>query len=430
MHDPVFFFTELDESRRPKGSRDPVGLEPIWSQAGRKLVGNLTTVTRSLDNFILTLLGFAVAARGSGGQTNGVEPDSPLFYLRFERFEQLAAWGRVAFERSDVIGTRMIAARNDARNGGTVAIGAGAAARILGDQRRSGLWGLYSSALMGTKLIDTKRKLTPQGFRLVKPFLDRYLSPAMGTLRACMDNPALTIDVDPATLDVGPLLDSHGRDELAAHLLRDGDGDMQQAIYEQVRSPNFAQIEKVGVLFRTLASDPASQPKLAAYARNVIQLERMLVVVAAAFDFLLGPQLRSLKQVVQRFVDAGWGEPSVWSALTPPENEFRRIFTGVWQRRVDQLYRVVGHLHAGAIAEFIYALLDFHAGIMRERGGPAWVYIDESGAMRGIMGEQRALPEPRSLLGRWSNDYFIGAFISLLRSTSAHAASVDHEVAA
>jgi hypothetical protein len=82
MQAPAYFFTDLDESLRPKGSRDPIGLEPIWSQVGRRLVGNLTTVTRSLDNFIVTLVGFAVAAN-TDSPSNPVEPGSAEFYLRF-----------------------------------------------------------------------------------------------------------------------------------------------------------------------------------------------------------------------------------------------------------------------------------------------------------------------------------------------------------
>ncbi len=43
------FFTALDPDSRIKGSRDPLGFEVIWTALGREIIGNLTTVTRSVS---------------------------------------------------------------------------------------------------------------------------------------------------------------------------------------------------------------------------------------------------------------------------------------------------------------------------------------------------------------------------------------------
>ncbi|WP_442809183.1 hypothetical protein [Trinickia soli] len=413
MQAPEFFFTDLDESRRPKGSRDPLGLEPIWSQVGRRLVGNLTTVTRSLDNFIVTLVGFAVAANAHS-PSHAIEAGSAEFYLRFERFEQLAAWARFAGKQPDVIGTRIIAERNQARNGGTVEVGPGPAARILGDQRRSGLWGLYSSALMGTGLVDTKRALTPEGRRLVEPFLQCYRSSKLETFRNHMEDRRRTIQVLPEEIDLHAVLHGSGRLALAERLLRDGGGQMQQAIYRFAHTEVFAGVKGPQDLFAALAAYKGSpDPALPAYAQTVIELERMLVVVAGAFDFLLGPQPRLLDDVAALFISKGWGDSKVWSSLSSIEPQFRAKFTDVWRQRVDKLCEAVGHLTGGGIPEFIRGLLAFHADVMKDRGGPAWVSLDAHGSIRGIMGEMRALPRPQELLPSWNNDYFVGAFVAL-----------------
>ena len=52
------FITLLDDRARPEGSRDPLGFELVWSYFGRKVVGNLTTITSSIENFAVALLGF------------------------------------------------------------------------------------------------------------------------------------------------------------------------------------------------------------------------------------------------------------------------------------------------------------------------------------------------------------------------------------
>ena len=46
----------LFDDRRPKGSRDSIGMEAIWTFMGRTVMGNLTTVTSNLESFIVALL--------------------------------------------------------------------------------------------------------------------------------------------------------------------------------------------------------------------------------------------------------------------------------------------------------------------------------------------------------------------------------------
>ena len=52
------YLSLLDERLKPKGSRDPMGFEQVWTKFGRQVVGNLTTITNSLENFAAALLGF------------------------------------------------------------------------------------------------------------------------------------------------------------------------------------------------------------------------------------------------------------------------------------------------------------------------------------------------------------------------------------
>ncbi|MCA9647328.1 MAG: hypothetical protein KC492_41850, partial [Myxococcales bacterium] len=53
----MHFLTEIDPRAAVTGSRDPLGLQPIWSALGRELVGNLTTVTTSVRGFTTLMLG-------------------------------------------------------------------------------------------------------------------------------------------------------------------------------------------------------------------------------------------------------------------------------------------------------------------------------------------------------------------------------------
>jgi hypothetical protein len=47
----MFFFTEQDPNYRIKGSRDPLGFQPIWQSLGRTVVKYLSTVSNNLKDF-------------------------------------------------------------------------------------------------------------------------------------------------------------------------------------------------------------------------------------------------------------------------------------------------------------------------------------------------------------------------------------------
>lgn len=54
----VPFLADLDPRAAVKGSRDPVGIQPIWTRLGRHVTGNLTTVSNSGRDFSTLLLGY------------------------------------------------------------------------------------------------------------------------------------------------------------------------------------------------------------------------------------------------------------------------------------------------------------------------------------------------------------------------------------
>ncbi len=80
------FLTDLDSRAAVKGSRDPLGIQQIWTRLGRAVVGNLTTVSSSVRDFTTLLVGYYFTERlaeklGSGSELNV-----------FLKWEQLAAY--------------------------------------------------------------------------------------------------------------------------------------------------------------------------------------------------------------------------------------------------------------------------------------------------------------------------------------------------
>ncbi len=85
------FLTDIDSRAAIKGSRDPLGLVPVWSRFGRHVVGNLSTVSNSTRGFTTLLLGyyFAEVIRERDGSA------SPSTLDLFLKFEQLAGYARL-----------------------------------------------------------------------------------------------------------------------------------------------------------------------------------------------------------------------------------------------------------------------------------------------------------------------------------------------
>src|SRR3990170_1598514 len=89
------FLTLQDSRGRIKGSRDPLGVQPLWTRLGRRVIHNLTTVTTSLRGFTTLLLGLYFAERALKDQGEGAARMIDFFL----KFEQLAAYSRVVRAR-------------------------------------------------------------------------------------------------------------------------------------------------------------------------------------------------------------------------------------------------------------------------------------------------------------------------------------------
>ena len=87
------FLTEMDERGAIRGSVDGLGAMRVWTSIGRTVVGNLTTVTTSVRDFTVTMLGHHLA-----GEVAAVRPSAKRLDT-FLKWEQLAAHVRAHCNR-------------------------------------------------------------------------------------------------------------------------------------------------------------------------------------------------------------------------------------------------------------------------------------------------------------------------------------------
>jgi hypothetical protein len=133
------FLTDLDTRAQVKGSVDPLGAMAIWARLGRRVVGNLSTVTTSVRDFKTLVLGFGLISdlRRKGGPDNDLDP-----LAAFLRSEQLAAYTRASSGDWGFRGLRRV--RSRMAEGQVVPVSAERDCQILGNQKIYGLWGLFT----------------------------------------------------------------------------------------------------------------------------------------------------------------------------------------------------------------------------------------------------------------------------------------------
>ena len=87
----MYFITEQDPDYTVKGSRDPLGFQVIWQEAGRKLIPFLSTVSNNIKDFQILCIGYALKK-----DMNIQDKDFEPFFIRFE---QLMAYTRFEFNK-------------------------------------------------------------------------------------------------------------------------------------------------------------------------------------------------------------------------------------------------------------------------------------------------------------------------------------------
>ena len=141
------FLTDLDSRAAVKGSRDPLGIQQIWTRLGRHVVGNLTTVSNSVRDFTTLILGYYFAEQ----LTHDLGPGTEL--ATFLKWEQLAAYSR-AVQNKDFSFRGVEKVRKNLAEGSRVCLSDDRSHQILGNQKIYGLWGLYTMPARASGIVE------------------------------------------------------------------------------------------------------------------------------------------------------------------------------------------------------------------------------------------------------------------------------------
>lgn len=391
----------MDERSRPKGSRDPLGIEAIWSYMGRKVVGNLTTVTSNLDNFMVSLLCCAHASAA----TDQLEQ----IQTNFLRAEQLAAYLRLAAGNESFLGITRAKANF---NKGHFSLGKEEPAQILSNQLSYGLWGLYSTAMQVAGLISgAERRLTEQGRTLVSEMVVCLSENQWQSFNALAQRSQLGV-ADVGTLASAfnrMLRDKQLRRTMVKALLNwQSAKPLQVELYGRATEylAHFKGEISVPLFCEWLKESTETSDALRDTVTQIKSLEPLLVLAATLMDWLQGQngsERAALLDILQPRLE-GLSFSNAWqTAAKLPHSAFlRRLFEAGNAHDADAL---------------INCVLEQNKLITQQRGGAAWLEWQGDVLRVRIANDRAYIPASLSshCYGKWWNTYFIGSFLQIAR---------------
>lgn len=420
------FLTDIDPQAAVKGSRDPLGVQTIWSRLGRHVVGNVTTVSTSMRDFTTTTLGYYFVERIS--EAGGKDGD----LAGFLRWEQLAAHARFRVNNDDRLrGIERV--RKSKNDGDRIRICADSTGQILSNQRTYGLWGLYTGPARASGLVDgDPTRLASTGRRLVDGvYLPAFTAAGFRNADAVVSRLARSkIDLDSAGADraflkaVGTVLDPKLRkpelDVFREHLLHgrapDRTGGRQSALAtaldDTLDDKNWSlSAARVGHLAKACRQLGPPGEAAAARLERIRLAESVLAPSTALFGLLLGSDGQAVADI-QKIVSRQWG--SGVGTIDPPavaelEVELRDS-TGdpdTGKRWV----KVANALASGEYALALELLMEQNAFVMKARAS-AGPWVDLSGGRLRVRYRDENLgdlPERKELPALWRHSYFIDA---------------------
>ncbi len=403
------FLSLLDDRAKPKGSRDPLGFEMIWTHYGRQVIGNLTTITNSLTNFAVAILGFHWA-----NEICKDLPDSDRHTKvrdTFLRYEQVVAYLRFLSEDTgSIMGiTRVIRRMKDDQS--QVKLGIGNEEQILSDQVSYGLWGLYSSAMDATRLIKGNDRIPIDQGLVIAKRIEAKLEKKQLTDLIKSKKPVSKSELNElATAFRDAIKSEKVRESLRDALLKGTENtQLQQALWsctQEIAERKEAVNSVADFIDKVKSCDPDSE--LAERLSEIERVERVLVAANNIFNYCRRKDGSRIDEIVgalkQHYSHHHMSE-------LPRLDGFPK---SLGNQQINLLNKLMETLRQCDYADVIRWLLELNQFVMKRRDGAPWVHLENDKILRvKVPSETASLLDPHELESQWDYDYFIGSYITV-----------------
>jgi hypothetical protein len=414
------FLTDIDSRAKVKGSRDPLGIQPIWTRFGRHVIGNLTMASNSVRGFTTLLLGFYFAERV-------IEENAAASILEtFIKWEQLASYARYWINKdSDFRGIERVKVRLGESL--RFRLSREAEDQILADQKNYGLWGLYTIPARASGIVDGEfPRLTPDA----RPFVENAYLDMLTEFGVKNGDRIVNILNDKAPrLDMGgkdkelvvaigkvlnKKLRNNERDFYTTHLLYGEPNDTTKGLQRQLANlikETFAGSDipwspvLLGQLIEKASHNGNGGQVLAAHLSDIRHCESVVAPVSDLFGYLLGCMDAKVADVIKRIAEV-WGK-GLGTIDISAVRGMREKLGGGDQNAGDRWVKIAEALMAGGYDEALELVLDQNRDVMLMRGGSPWIVKDGSRLDVRFQGESKDLPKRADLSRLWRFPYFL-----------------------
>lgn len=416
------FLTALSPEEQVQGSRDPLGLLPIWSRLGRAVIGNVTTVSGDLRGWTTLLLIVGIYRERVDAGVFDAQDLEPLF-----RAEQLVAYSRFLYgdSQNEVRGLNQVKRHLNENDRGKLPIRLGtqtADRKILNSQQAAGVVGQIGSPASSSRLINrAKLALLPDAHAL----WTGTLAPPLASVRKAVDEilrdargfaPA---KADEALARAVAGLHAH---RLAAaevsvyrdHILHGGNGPAapQAQFVEFWRGADSGSGLREGIdIPRTaaLAQQAATQPaleKVALALRNIVTAEGLLAPMERLFSWVQSRNRQTVGDVVDQLAK-GWEGP-IMSAERATDDSLWPVVAVYGVGEVPrQVAAIRTALASGHWRDAVVGVIELNATTMKRRGGAPWITIDKDKLDVRLSDEQASLPTLEALNRELVHSYYL-----------------------
>ncbi len=414
------FLTEIDTRAKVKGSRDPLGIQPIWGRFGRHVIGNLTTVSNSVRDFTTTILGYYFAERVSA------EKSVSSVLETFIKWEQLAACARAHVNNDFAFrGTERV--RERLSESSRVTLSADTQHQILADQKIYGLWGLYSVPARASGLLESdSTRITLPSRDLVEnvylPILSRAGIRNGDQIVGLLAEKTPRIDLDgkhkKIVNAVGNLLQRKllpaERDFYRQHLLYGGPMESTNGLQRQLAVLIEVVIQKTSfelspAAVRALVKDAGRQgekgAKLADKLERIHTAESILAPTALFFGYLLGCADTPIEKIVKHVREV-WGQ-GVRTVNVDAIEKISKELGGDNEAAATRWLKIAQSEAKGDYAALIEQVLEQNRSVMADRSGSPWVVKAGKKLDVRFREDDIMLPIRSELPSLWQFPYFI-----------------------
>lgn len=407
----MFYLTKLDEGLNSSGgSRDPLGLQPVWAFFGRKLIPSLTTVSTRSQHFSRLLVALYCRDRWLEQQPDselrGAEP-----LLIFEELHAYSLRDEYA-DIGDTPGKRRVEVnwRDSARD---PEIGHWPRQQILQNQAGVGISGRYFTPLVRMEIVDKDGQLAPD------IAVEALFGPEVFTLQKAVIKLVAAIEESgkPATFKnfrkgdrqvmrrLLPLDGHVNREEVEFWRKRIGIAGDRHALVrrcaEHLRQiPTDERYVARTVINHILDDELNTEDRRV--VENISDCEAYIAPLQKLFDELY--KSKNIQSFEGSSKTRVWREQlkKAWHRflVLPVEN-------GELQRRFQSLCRL--EVEGGTTA-FANSLLQHHGSVARSKGGTPWVAL-EGNTIRALNAAYVPWDWDES---SWANNYYIESLRSVL----------------